>query len=73
MLETFTLIFIAYVLVSIFLMWDIHRTARCRWCDHCRMQEQKEKEKQELARHYNYHHFAGGSVSKCNDPKCKGR
>jgi hypothetical protein len=66
-------IFAAFVMAAVVAMVDIKRNAYCDKCVHCAAVAKDRAERKAEERHRMYHHWAGGAVSLCSNPKCKGR
>ena len=66
-------IFIVFIIISLVLMWDTSRSTTCRYCEHCKLQKQRNDDKLAKNRHENYHFWIGSKVENCDDPRCEGR
>lgn len=59
---------------SLVMMRNVSRTARCRWCEHCRRAEDDEKVHRDAIRHQSYHQFTDrAAASACQREDCPGR
>lgn len=61
------------VLVSLYLMRDVARHARCPKCEHCQQIMLVERKAKEKRRHDDYHRYRREPAGACSDADCPGR
>jgi hypothetical protein len=66
-------IVLVLVSASIMMMRNVSQAARCRWCEHCRREEDEERVRRAGARHESYHRLTDGAASVCHRDDCPGR
>lgn len=76
-IELASAIIILITVVSIMLMRNVAKTARCPECQHCKLIVQKEIDKISRTRietnHRNFHYWTSVDYKTCDDPDCEGR